>query len=205
MILGMEINCTSNNIQATIAKVTHSHYIQRKKVFRGTYIGIWLSIGICSAHKMKFSIKDFFSKSDQIRRRLRTWSHLMKKLLMENFIFCAVTYFSQSQSTFNIFKKKRPITIRSVPQFNIWSVDLEPNPHIFALITFLIHRKILQAIHLFIVFCIIAFVLRVKRLLKQLLTALLEILLPVYFQKVFSRQGYVSQNYIAVLLLCVTV
>ena len=37
--------------------------------------------------KMKFSIRDFFSKCDQIRRRLRIWSHLLKKSLMENFIF----------------------------------------------------------------------------------------------------------------------
>ena len=39
---------------------------------------------------MKFSIKDLFSKCDQIRRKLRIWSHLLKKSLMENFIFCAV-------------------------------------------------------------------------------------------------------------------
>ena len=39
---------------------------------------------------MKFSIKDFFSKYDQICNFLRIWSHLMKKSLMENFIFCAV-------------------------------------------------------------------------------------------------------------------
>ena len=39
---------------------------------------------------MKFSIKDFFNKCDQIRSFLRIWSHLMKKSLMENFIFCAV-------------------------------------------------------------------------------------------------------------------
>ena len=39
---------------------------------------------------MKFSIKDFFSESDQVRRFLRIWSHLLKKSLMENFIFCAV-------------------------------------------------------------------------------------------------------------------
>ena len=39
---------------------------------------------------MKFSIKDFFSKSDQIRRKLRILSHLLQKSLMENFIFCAV-------------------------------------------------------------------------------------------------------------------
>ena len=39
---------------------------------------------------MKFSIKDFFSKADQIRRKLWIWSHLLKNSLMENFIFCAV-------------------------------------------------------------------------------------------------------------------
>ena len=39
---------------------------------------------------MKFSIKAFFSKCDQIHRKLRIWSHLLKKVLMANFIFCAV-------------------------------------------------------------------------------------------------------------------
>ena len=39
---------------------------------------------------MKFSIKDFSSKRDQIRNFLRIWSHLLEKFLMENFIFCAV-------------------------------------------------------------------------------------------------------------------
>ena len=37
-----------------------------------------------------FSIKDFFSKYVQIRRKLRIWSHLLKKSLMGNFIFCVV-------------------------------------------------------------------------------------------------------------------
>ena len=39
---------------------------------------------------MKFSIKDFSSKCDQILSFLRIWSHLLEKSLMENFIFCAV-------------------------------------------------------------------------------------------------------------------
>ena len=41
--------------------------------------------------KMKFFIKDFFSECYQIRRNLRIWSHLVKKFLMENFIFCAMS------------------------------------------------------------------------------------------------------------------
>ena len=40
-----------------------------------------------TAQKMKFSIKDFFSKCDQIHRKLRIRSHLLKKFLIENFIF----------------------------------------------------------------------------------------------------------------------
>ena len=42
-----------------------------------------------TAQKMKFSIKDFFSKCDQTHCFLRIWSYLLQKSLMENFIFCA--------------------------------------------------------------------------------------------------------------------
>ena len=46
-----------------------------------------------TAQKVKFFIKDFFSKCDQILRKLRIWSHLRKKSSMENFIFlCSVSY-----------------------------------------------------------------------------------------------------------------
>ena len=46
-----------------------------------------------TAQKMKFSIKDFFSKCDQIRRKLQKlliWLHLLDKSLTKNFIFCVV-------------------------------------------------------------------------------------------------------------------
>ena len=42
------------------------------------------------AQKIKFYIKDFFSKCDQICSLLRIWSHLLKKFLTENLIVCAV-------------------------------------------------------------------------------------------------------------------
>ena len=42
-----------------------------------------------AAQKIKFTIKDFFSKCDQIHRKLRVWPHLLKKSLMENFVLCA--------------------------------------------------------------------------------------------------------------------
>ena len=39
---------------------------------------------------MNLSIIDFFSKCDQIHRKI--WTYLQKKYLMENFIFCAFLY-----------------------------------------------------------------------------------------------------------------
>ena len=49
-------------------------------------------LGVTTEQKMKFSIKDFFSKCDQIHGFVRIWSNLLKKFLMESFIFCAVDY-----------------------------------------------------------------------------------------------------------------
>ena len=45
---------------------------------------------------MIFFTEDFLGKSDQIHRKPWTWSHLLKKLLMENVIFCAVNRFTSS-------------------------------------------------------------------------------------------------------------
>ena len=42
-----------------------------------------------TAQKEKFSIKTFFSKYDQIRRKLWIWSHLLKKSFTENYFFFA--------------------------------------------------------------------------------------------------------------------
>ena len=48
------------------------------------------TVALLTAQKNKFSIKNFFSKRDQIRRELWIWSHLLKKSLMENLIFCSI-------------------------------------------------------------------------------------------------------------------
>ena len=83
----------------------------KKDVIAGVYLGILRILsGILyrtppgDAQKMKFSIKDFFSKYDQIRRKLWIWSHLLKKFLMENFIFCAVVGL---HSSYNLAKTQR--------------------------------------------------------------------------------------------------
>ena len=74
--------------------------------------------------KMKFSVKDFFRKCDQIRRKLQIWSHLLKKFLMENFIFCVVRevrvvsrfrfyYWANSRELINALKIRSEIWKRS--------------------------------------------------------------------------------------------
>ena len=78
-------------------------------------IGIFLIIGICSgkvaAQKVKLSIRDFFSIHDEIRRKLWIWSHLLKKSLIENFIFRAV---SCQTVKIQYFGHLQPITITKI-------------------------------------------------------------------------------------------
>ena len=45
-----------------------------------------------AAQKMKFSLEDFFSKCDQIHRKLRLWSHLLKRSLMKTSFFVHWTF-----------------------------------------------------------------------------------------------------------------
>ena len=55
-------------------------------------LGLILSLPITPniAQKMKFSFKNYLGKCDQIHSFLQIWSHLLKKSLIRNFIFCAV-------------------------------------------------------------------------------------------------------------------
>ena len=69
--------------QMRIIKMKYSSFLKFE-------VKIRLSSDSVTAQKMKFSIKDFFSKCDQICRKLRIWSHLLKKSLMESLVFCAV-------------------------------------------------------------------------------------------------------------------
>ena len=66
-----------------------------------------------TVQKIKFSIKNFSSICDQIRRKLRIWSHLLKKSWMENFIFCAV--WVKYLNTFIIYSFLRYVFRGSIP------------------------------------------------------------------------------------------
>ena len=84
----------------SIVRVLFAIHYPLEKHFREGYIFIiflesqnlcslsWATLGI--TQKIKFSINNFFSKCDQICSFLRIWSHLLKKSLMGNFIFCEV-------------------------------------------------------------------------------------------------------------------
>ena len=63
---------------------------------------------------MKFSIKNSFSKCDQICSFLRIWLRLLKKSLMENFIFCAVKI---------AFTETNKTNIRHLQSFFVFAAD----------------------------------------------------------------------------------
>ena len=64
-------------------RITLLVYFPKKQVWRET---------VSNAQKIKRSIEYFFSECDQVRRKLHIWSHLLKKSLMQNFVFFAVIY-----------------------------------------------------------------------------------------------------------------
>ena len=84
--------------------------------------------------KMKFSIKDFFSKCEQINIFLRIWSHLLNKSLMENFIFCAVL----EPLPIKIRKKELAISVKKVEQILFYFIFL----FIYSFISFFLQNKI---------------------------------------------------------------
>ena len=57
----------------------------------------FISSSNITVQEMKFSVKDFVSKCDQIRRKLRIWSYFLEKSLVENFIFYTVYLISYLQ------------------------------------------------------------------------------------------------------------
>ena len=61
------------------------------KLFQNTFVKERSNMAGDTPQKIKFSIKDFFSKCNQIHSFLQIWSHLLKESLMENFIFCVVS------------------------------------------------------------------------------------------------------------------
>ena len=65
-----------------------------------------MSAVLNTAQKMKLYIKNFFSKWDQIRRKLRILSYLRKKSLKGNFIFCVVKREKYSMQVTCVFYSK---------------------------------------------------------------------------------------------------
>ena len=79
-----------NFFRISSSKIFHELFLLQMD--RELLLRIWVELWKLryTAQKMKFFIKDFFSKGGQIRSFLRFWTHLPKKFLMENFIFCAL-------------------------------------------------------------------------------------------------------------------
>ena len=96
-----EDNARKNLVESIIVQ-TNLH-----KAHRSTY----------TAQKMKFSIKDFFSKCDQ-SSFLWIWSHLMKKSLMENFIFlCSGSWLSRVNDLMPVIE----IGVKVLDKLSFWT------------------------------------------------------------------------------------
>ena len=92
-----------------------------------------------TAQKTKSFIKDFFGKCDQIHRKLRIWSYLLKKSLIESFIFCAVIVFNSSKlkvQSCKLYDNKYMIALTQITNNEIFAF-------IVVLVFKLLNRKLL--------------------------------------------------------------
>ena len=69
---------------------------------------------------MNFSVKNFFSKWEHIGMNLRIYSYLLKKLLTENFIFCAVNIIGFTTESGKIFFKRNCQSLVYFTSINTW-------------------------------------------------------------------------------------
>ena len=96
IILSLEHH-SENFALKSLKKIEHDGWslliilIREFKSKQNVSISSWFWIKFYSTRNEVF-IKSFFSKRDQIPRKLRIWSHLLKKFLTENLIFCALTH-----------------------------------------------------------------------------------------------------------------
>ena len=96
-------------------------FLKKSNVLANLLSKVWQRVQYGTAQKVKFSIKDFFSKCDQIHRKLRIWSHLLKKPLLENSIFCGVRpiLYSSQPVISQIFWELAIIIYREIFQISI--------------------------------------------------------------------------------------
>ena len=97
-----------------------------------------------TAQKIKFSIKDFFSKYDRIRWKLRIWSPLLKKSLTENIVFVQrfwLVLFRKMNSNFESqeWRVKRIVLLYCSKEYKI---SFEKEKYIVAGVENLIEHKL---------------------------------------------------------------
>ena len=86
--------CVSSHIERfpAVKVIDYSHIPLREvRAFNDFHQECWKAENkLLKKQSFPFPINDFFSKCDQNRSFLQSWSHLLKKSVMENFIFCPV-------------------------------------------------------------------------------------------------------------------
>ena len=111
-ILSGQYNCTKS---VRIRSYSGPHFPAFGHSLRSVYSCIYTeSVDTKAVQIMRFSAKDFFRKCSQILRILWICSHLLKKSLAENFIFCAMhSVYKQEHATIKLSLPSSHLLIQS--------------------------------------------------------------------------------------------
>ena len=128
-LMKLSIFCVNNSGYLFLASF-HSIKVKGKKRVLKSWRILKQGTATATAQKMKFSIKDFFSKCDQISSFLQIWSNLLKKCLMKNLIFCAVSVFEIDAlleiGTQLVYKVKKILGFKNLLEVTLFPTQLFP-------------------------------------------------------------------------------
>ena len=86
--------------------IKEKHNFSKNKLFSSSQQFSAYLLPQIKVQKIKFSVGNFFSKCEQIRIKLRIYSHLLNKSLTENFILCvAVLLLSLARFSSNLVSR----------------------------------------------------------------------------------------------------
>ena len=101
--------------------ILKQHNFSKNKLFSSSLKFSLYLLAQIDAQKINFFVKNWFSKCEHIRIKLRIYSHLLNKSFRENFIFCVVNIIGFTAASCKSFFKPNCQSLVYFTWINTWN------------------------------------------------------------------------------------
>ena len=100
--------------------ILKQHNFSKNKLFSSSLKFSLYLLAQIDAQKINFFVKNWFSKCEHIRIKLRIYSHLLNKSFTENFIFCVVNMIGFTTKPCKLFFEPNCQSLVYITSINTW-------------------------------------------------------------------------------------